>query len=79
MRERNAASARYEQVVVTTGGCGGLFTSLMLMLEPGSELLIPDPGWSNYPAMAHVLNSTAVGYPLDPERGMQSTSPRSSG
>ena len=21
--------------------------------------------------MAHVLNSTAVGYPLDPERGMQ--------
>ncbi len=71
VRERNAVECTYEQVVVTTGGCGGLFTSLMLMLEPGSELLIPDPGWSNYPAMAHVLNSTAVGYPLDPERGMQ--------
>jgi aspartate/methionine/tyrosine aminotransferase len=55
---------------VTTGGCGGLFTSLLMMLEPGSELLVPDPGWSNYPAMAHVLGATAVGYPLDRERSM---------
>ncbi len=70
VRDRNAARCTVDQVVVTTGGCGGLFTSLLLMLEPGSELLVPDPGWSNYPAMAHVLNATAVGYPLDRERGM---------
>ena len=66
-----AHPARLEQVVVTTGGCGGLFTSLMLMLDPGSEVLIPDPGWSNYPAMAHVLNAVAVGYPLDRGRDMR--------
>lgn len=71
VRERNGAPCTLEQVVVTTGGCGGLFTSLMQMLEPGSELLIPDPGWSNYPAMAHVLNAVAVGYPLDPDRDMR--------
>lgn len=71
VRERNGAPCTLEQVVVTTGGCGGLFTSLMQMLEPGSEVLIPDPGWSNYPAMAHVLNAVAVGYPLDPDRDMR--------
>lgn len=71
VRERNGAPCSVEQVVVTTGGCGGLFTSLMQMLEPGSELLIPDPGWSNYPAMAHVLNAVAVGYPLDPDTNMR--------
>ncbi len=70
VRERNGAPCSLDQVVVTTGGCGGLFTTLLLMLEPGSELLIPDPGWSNYPAMAHVLGATAVGYPLHRERGM---------
>ena len=47
----------------------------------GHELLVPDPGWSNYPAMAHVLHATAVGYPLDPRRGIAPTPtprPRSS-
>lgn len=70
VRERNGVACSFEQVVVTTGGCGGLFTSLMMMLDPGDELLVPDPGWSNYPAMAHVLGATAVGYPLDPQRGL---------
>jgi aspartate aminotransferase len=65
VRTRNGLAAAVADVCVTTGGCGGLFTSLMLVLAPGDEVLIPDPGWSNYPAMAHVLHATAVGYPLD--------------
>ena len=69
VRRRNGLEADAEQVVVTTGGCGGLFTSLLLMLDPGDELLVPDPGWSNYPAMAHVLHARAVGYPLEPADG----------
>lgn len=69
VRARNGLAAAVEDVCVTTGGCGGLFTSLMLVLAPGDEVLIPDPGWSNYPAMAHVLHATAVGYPLDAAAG----------
>src|SRR5581483_4355883 len=59
-----------DQVCITTGGCGGIFTSLLMTLEPGDEVLVPDPGWSNYPAMAHALNARAVGYPLDPAAGL---------
>jgi aspartate aminotransferase len=83
-RERNGVDATAEQVTVTAGGCGGLYTALSLLLEPGSELLVPDPGWSNYPAMAHVLHARAVGYPLlreegfslDPERLAALVTPR---
>jgi aspartate aminotransferase len=62
--------ATVDEVCITTGGCGGLFTSLLLVLEPGDEVLVPDPGWSNYPAMAHALSATAIGYPLDPASGL---------
>jgi aspartate/methionine/tyrosine aminotransferase len=69
VRARNGLDAAASQVVVTTGGCGGLFTSLLVLLDPGDELLLPDPGWANYPPMAHVLNARPVFYPLDPGRG----------
>jgi aspartate/methionine/tyrosine aminotransferase len=69
LESRRAIRVGVEEVCVTTGGCGGLFTALLLALEPGDEVLVPDPGWSNYPAMAHALSTTAVGYPLDPAGG----------
>ena len=65
----NGRPTSFEEVCVTTGGCGGLFTTLLLLLEPGDDVLIPDPGWSNYPAMAHVLHANAVRYPLDASDG----------
>jgi len=69
VRDRNGIAASVDQVCVTTGGCGGLFTTLLLLLDTGDEILVPDPGWSNYPAMAHALRARAVGYPLDPQAG----------
>lgn len=65
----NGIDADVDQVCITTGACGGLYTTLMVLLDPGDELLIPDPGWSNYAAMVHVLNAKPVAYPLLPEEG----------
>ena len=61
----NGVIAGPEEVCVTTGACGGLFTSIMLAVEPGSDVLVPDPGWANYAAMIHVLGARAVPYPVD--------------
>jgi aspartate aminotransferase len=69
LRERNGMESSPDEVCVTTGACGGLFTSLMLLADPGDEILIPDPGWSNYAAMVHVLGARAVGYPLTAAAG----------
>lgn len=60
----NGVSAEPDQICVTTGACGGLFTSLMLLVEPGDDVLIPDPGWSNYAAMVHVVGGRSVPYPV---------------
>ena len=65
LRERNAIAANVDEVIVTTGATGGLFTSLMQVLSPGEEILLPDPGWSNYPAIAHVLGATSRYYRAD--------------
>ena len=53
---------------MTAGACGALYTTLATLVDPGIEVLIPDPGWSNYPAMLHVLGARTVGYPLDADR-----------
>jgi aspartate/methionine/tyrosine aminotransferase len=61
---KNGLTASAEQICVTTGACGGLFTSLMLTVGPGDDVLVPDPGWSNYAAMVHVLGARMVPYPV---------------
>ena len=83
VRRVNGLEVDVEQVCVTTGGCGALFTTMLVLLEPGDEILIPDPGWSNYPAMAHSLRARAVGYRLarpsfaiDPEAIERAITPR---
>lgn len=66
---RNGIRALTEQVCITTGACGGLYTSLLLTVGPGVDVLVPDPGWSNYAAMIHVLGGTRVPYPVGPSVG----------
>ncbi|MSQ73804.1 MAG: pyridoxal phosphate-dependent aminotransferase [Betaproteobacteria bacterium] len=58
-----------DQVVVTTGAIGALYTAIATVVDAGDEILIPDPGWPNYESIAHLLNARAVRFDLPPERG----------
>jgi aspartate/methionine/tyrosine aminotransferase len=49
---------------VTVGAIGALYTALMSILDAGDEVLIPDPGWPNYEAIAVLAGARAVRYPL---------------
>src|SRR5581483_3202657 len=71
LRERNGITCDVPNVIVTTGGCGAIFASLLVLLDPGDELLVPDPGWPNYVAMAHMLNASYVHYPLRRDHGFE--------
>src|SRR5438067_313790 len=42
-----------EDVLVTTGGIHGLYMICLSLLEPGDEVLIPDPSWP--PAGGNIL------------------------
>jgi aspartate/methionine/tyrosine aminotransferase len=71
LRSRNGIECSAADVVVTTGGCGAIFSSLVVLLDPGDEVLVPDPGWPNYVAMAHMLNAPFVHYPLLREQAFE--------
>lgn len=69
VEQRNGYAARPEQVVVTQGGVEGLFSVLLVLLEAGDEVLLPDPAWPNFRMIAHLLGAPVLSYPLTPEGG----------
>jgi aspartate/methionine/tyrosine aminotransferase len=61
---RNRIKATPDQIVVTHGSMGGLALALLAILEPGDEVLVPDPGWPNYFMMASSRAISSRPYPL---------------
>jgi aspartate aminotransferase/aminotransferase len=64
LRERNGLDATLEQILVTPGAAFGLAAGLVSTVDPGEEVLIPDPGWPNYDAAVRAVGGTPVPYPL---------------
>ena len=57
-----------EQVVVTPGTKPLLLFPMMALLEPGDEVLYPDPGFPTYEAAIRLVGATPVPIPLVEER-----------
>jgi aspartate aminotransferase/aminotransferase len=70
-RRENGLKASADNIVVTTGGMGGLYSTLAALLDPGDVLLVPDPGYPNYAMVAGLLGAAVARYPLDPANGFQ--------
>ncbi len=71
LRERNGLAATPEQTIITPGAVFALAVALLATVEPGDEVLLPDPGWPNYDSAVHVIGGRAVPYPLLRERDYQ--------
>lgn len=56
------------ELVVTSGGLNGLAASFQALLDPGDEVLIPEPGFANYAAQVVLGGGRPVPVPLLPER-----------
>ena len=61
--QRNGYEASPGQVV-TQGGIQALYLVLRALLEPGDEVLLPDPAWPNFRMIAHLLGARVLSYPL---------------
>jgi aspartate aminotransferase len=61
---RRGIEIRPEQVVVGPGAKPGLFFPTLALVEPGDEVLYPDPGFPTYAAMIGVAGGKAVPVPL---------------
>ena len=62
----NGISASVANINCTVGGVGGIAAAIAALLEPGDEVLIPDPAWPNYRLMLSWAHGVLVPYPCSP-------------
>lgn len=61
------------QVLVTNGGKHAVYNTLLTLLEPGDELLLPAPYWTTYPEPTRLAGATPVIIPTDVTSGFRVT------
>jgi len=69
MREKNGIPVEKDDVMVTTGGIHGMFVACNGLLEPGDEVLVPDPAWPPAPGSMLAARAVPIPYPLHASRG----------
>jgi aspartate/methionine/tyrosine aminotransferase len=64
LRNENNIEVTAENVMVTSGSTIGLFLVVLALVDPGDEVLIPDPGFVAYEAAVHMVGGRPVRVPL---------------
>ena len=52
-----------ENVIVSVGALEGLTLAMMTLIDPGDEIIVPDPCFPNYFGQAQIVGATAVPVP----------------
>ena len=66
---RRGISVDPAEVVITPGAKPIMFYSILALVEPGDEVLYPDPGFPIYSSMINFVGATPVPYSMPEERG----------
>ncbi len=69
-RTRNI-SVSAANIVIAPGCKAALFFAMMALLEPGDEVLYPDPGFPGYPSITLGLGAVPVPFELSPRNHFQ--------
>lgn len=69
LRKCNGIEASIDNVTVTAGGVCAIATSLLALMEPGEEILIPELSWPDYDMIIAVNGWKPRRYPLLKENG----------
>jgi aspartate/methionine/tyrosine aminotransferase len=59
------------QIVVSSGAVEALFIALTTVLNPGDQILLPNPGWPNFRMMCSLLSVDPVFYSLGREQNFE--------
>lgn len=66
LRRENQINYDYEsEIVITPGSSSGIHLVLQTLLDPGDEVLVPDPGWFHYVTLVSLCGATPVGLPIE--------------
>jgi aspartate aminotransferase len=69
MRAFNGLDIPADRVVVTAGSSQGINLVMSMLLSAGDEILVPDPGYTIFSMIPHLMQVSPVGYELRPENG----------
>ncbi|HXZ44370.1 MAG TPA: aminotransferase class I/II-fold pyridoxal phosphate-dependent enzyme, partial [archaeon] len=58
------------EILVTSGGTGGITAAMMALLDEGDEVIVLDPCYSLYPYVARVVGAKVVFVPLTRDFGV---------
>jgi aspartate aminotransferase len=62
-----------KEILVTPGGKASLFQAMLALVEPGMEILVPEPAWVSYIPMIEIAGGTPVTVALDPDDNFRIT------
>lgn len=61
----NGIGYNYEtDIVITPGSSSGIFLAMLALLDPGDEVLVPDPAWFHYRTLIRLCGAEPVGMPV---------------
>ena len=62
-----------DRIAITSGASGGLLLTLALYVDPGDEILLPDPGYPGYRHMVRAFEGVARAIKVSPASNFQPT------
>jgi aminotransferase len=68
-RENKIIANPGEEIVTTSGACSAIFLTFTSIINPGDEVLIPNPCWPHYEPCVTLSGGKVVRYPLHEETG----------
>jgi aspartate/methionine/tyrosine aminotransferase len=68
-RDEGLAYDPKSEILITHGGIHAYYAALQSILNPGDEVLIPDPSWATHANMAIMLRGKVVRIPAPAENG----------
>jgi aspartate/methionine/tyrosine aminotransferase len=72
-RSKFSAQVDASRIAITAGASGGLLTVAALYVDPGDEVLVPDPGYPGYRHFVRAFEGVARSLPVSPEQQFQPT------
>lgn len=62
---------RAENVIVTVGSEEAVFLAVLASVDPGDEVLVPEPGYPAYAGIVRLLGGVPVAYPIERSSGLR--------